>query len=279
MFRSRNVLWVTLLLAPLVLLASCGDDDKDNGTQPATIDVPDLPAAEVATDVQFNSTEENALAAESIVESQLSTAQAMASMGQAYLGPLGAAQWNDAGSDTWTYTYTYAGCTWTYEVSEQALAYQWTMTYDGDCGGEQVFDDWVALRGTTTHDAREGTMRLYEENTEIVGMAWTWDIAGDDASGSWLFYEGDISTGELVSRLDWVENTDGSEDVTWTWYEQSKFVTHFNAAGNAGWMDLYEWSGGLWALAGKIVWNGDGSGYWASYDGEGNETERLTWTS
>ncbi|MBM3316350.1 MAG: hypothetical protein FJY75_00715 [Candidatus Eisenbacteria bacterium] len=281
MLRFRSLAWVLLFLVPMVCLVSCGGDKKGTTQPPPGDEVPAIPAAEVTTDVEFGSNDPVAQQAESMVEGQLALAGAMASMGQAYMAPLGGADWQSAGSQCWTYSYGHAGCSWVYQVCRLALLYEWTLTLNGTCGGTAPYSNWVAMRGTTTADGHEGTMRVYEENSTAVHSAWAWLIAADNKSATWSFYDGDVHQDNLTALLEWVENPDGSEDVVWTWYESVRFETHVSASGNAGWMELYNWDAAEseWVLAWKIVWNADGSGYWAWYDDTGEEISRQTWSS
>jgi len=279
--------WLTLPLAvllalPLVLLASCGDDDDDNnngGTQPEVTDVPQIPAAEIETDVTFNSQDPNAQNAEYFVEGQLAMAQAFTSLGQAYLAPLDGADWSSGSGDCYSYSYTYAACTYTYEVCETNDGYTWTATFNGDCGGQIPYVNWVAMRGTTNDDGTEGSWRLYEENSTTVMAAWAWSMADDGKSGSWTFYDGDIGS-TIDMTYTWVENNDGSIDMTMEMPQSSKMVTHIESGSAAGTMTSYDWSTSQndWYQSAVIIWTTSGSGSWTNYDEDGEEVSSYSWS-
>jgi hypothetical protein len=279
MQRFRSLFWVFLVLAPLVALASCGDDDKKPTQTTDDADLPEIPAADVTTDVEFGSEDEHAVQAEGLVDGQLGMINAYAAMGQAYTAPLTNAHWQGGDSEhCWEYVYGSQGCSWAYEVCEALGIYEWTIMLDGDCG-ETPYNEWLAMRGTTNDDGTTGTMRVYEVNTTVVAAAWVWDLASDRNSGDWTWYEGDVSSANVVATLAWARNFDGTEDATWTMLESLKWVTHLNAGGTSGWMELYAWeaTGPDWWLSWEITWNGDGTGAWVSYDEDGSELITHTW--
>jgi hypothetical protein len=278
MYTFRNLTWFVFMLFLIGGLVSCSGDDDPSGPPSQTQQLPAIPSAELTTDLDFGSSDPSAQQAETMVESQLGLATILTAMGQTYLAPLDNANWTGSGEQCWSHSFSSAGCTWVYRVCRTDQEYEWTLTFNGTCGGTQPYVNWVAMRGTTTLDGTEGTMRIYEDNSTVVGSSWAWSVMTDGLSGTWTFYDGDVHLDNRIAHLDWQENADGSQDTVWTWYGESRFEIHVDAGGNSGWMDLYNWNDGQWLLYWKIVWNADGSGYWAHYDETGTEVERQTWT-
>lgn len=277
--RFMTLPMLILLVLPLVMLASCGDDD-DKGTTPVNgADLPELSQIDFTTDVDFGSDDPSAAAAEGLVQTQLTVAQGISSLGRIYTTPLNSADWTDASGNCWTWTYSHAACTWTYAICEITDGYEWTLTLNGDCG-DGLYDNWVAIRGTTNADGTSGSFRVYADGSTEVAGAWTWTTAADGKSGSCTFYEGDIDPQNICATLEWAENDDGSEDITWIVPEELKWVTHVNASGNAGSMHIYDWDDDAdeWWLTCKIIWNSDGTGLMTYYDEDGNITTGETWS-
>jgi hypothetical protein len=277
--RRYSNLWLALFaVIPLLVLISCGGDDK-KPTDSTPTDLPTIPAIEVATDVDFHSTDQNATTAQGMVQGQLGMANGMAAMGQAFIGPLANADWQGAGGDCYDWTYGSASCAYKYEACKVSQNYEWSLTFNGTCWGDIPLVNWVAFAGTTNATGTTGSMRMFEENTTTVGFAWEWETATDGNSGTWLFYEGEIADENLSSTLTWVRQTNGEEDVTWVSPGELKWQTHVNAGGDTGWMDYYSWNEttSAWTALWEIAWNADGTGYWVYYDEEGNETSRTDW--
>ncbi|MCK4305817.1 MAG: hypothetical protein KAY24_16385 [Candidatus Eisenbacteria sp.] len=269
---------VILLVFPLVL-TSCGDDDdKGGGTEPVTTDLPDIPQPEVNQSVDFQSQDQTAVQAQTLVQAQLFMASGIATMGAGFLAPVAGADWGSSTNDCWTWTYTYGGCTWTYAVCETTEGYEWTMTFNGTCFDpeDEPAVNWVALRGFMNTDGTEGHFYWYEVNTTDVGGAWEWESNAEGRHCTWTFYEGEIDPANEWATFTWTKNADDSEDMTWV-MEDSKFVSHVSADGNSGWMEYYTKNTGDWTLYWKIVWNADGSGSWTTYDESGPSTQ--TWDS
>ena len=275
--RFLGIALALLLIVPLCVV-SCGDDgttDPGNGT-PANL--PDLPEAEIGTTIDFQNDNPQAQAAEGLVQTQLVAAQAISSMSAGLLAPLESAAWGNAGNDCWSWSYTYEGCTATYEVCETAEGYAWTFTMDGTCiEGESAYDNWVAWSGTTNSDGTLGTMQWYDSNTTTVIGSCTWSVAADRSSGTWNFYEGTVATANLIATMAWRVNQDGSQDITWTMPEVMKWEAHVAADGLSGWMRLYSWESNSWVLTGEITWMTNGTGWWKTYNSEGEVITEDIW--
>ena len=146
MRHGWKLLPILFLLAMPLLVASCGDDDDDGPTGPTgqQADIPEVPQAEFESDAEFNSSDQNATTAEQMVDGMLLSASALSGLGQAFMAPLAGADWDDAGDNSWEWTYTEGGCSWSYAASETASGYEWSLTINGNCSGT-VYVNWVAM--------------------------------------------------------------------------------------------------------------------------------------
>lgn len=278
--RLLGALMAFLLLLPL-LVASCSDDD-DNGppTGPGEeVEVPEIPQAEINTQVDFQSQDQTAQQAQAMVQGQLAAAQGLTAISSGLLNPLEQAQWTEAGEDCARWSYTQEGCTATYEVCETQTGYEWTFTLHGTCiEGQSPLDNWVAWRGTTNADGTSGTFVWYELNSTAVGGAWTWSYNPTENSGNWSFYEGEIDPGNLIATMDWMQSADGTQTIVWTIPGESKWETTVSANGRVGTMEFYDWVvlGQTWRLQMEIDWD-NGSGSWTTYDNQGEVIDTQTW--
>ncbi|MBD3163397.1 MAG: hypothetical protein GF346_13010 [Candidatus Eisenbacteria bacterium] len=278
--RITGALLALLLMMPLCLV-SCSDDDDDNPTGPGEgeVEVPEIPQAEINTQADFQSNDQSAQQAQAVVQGQLSAAQGVANSSFAYLSPLQQAQWTESGGDCASWSYTQDGCTLTYEVCETATGYEWSYTLDGDCAdGEPAYDNWVVWSGVTNLDGTNGTFRWFEEYTTTVGGGWQWSYNPDQNSGNWSFYTGEISAENVTAMMDWLENQDGSQVVTWTNPGQMKWETTISSNGRVGTMESYEWVvlGQTWRLQSEIDWD-NGTGSWTTYDDDGTPINEMSW--
>ena len=197
-----------------------------------------------------------------------------ASTSEGILAPAESADWNHSG-DCWSWSYTEDQCTLTYEVCETEDGYDWTVTFNGNCGGDPVHD-WLAMDGHTNADATEGVLHFYNEGETTPGLSVTWTRAEDDLSGTWNFYEGEVDEANLTAVLNWEKISDSSGHMDWVWLEQAKWELDYADNGGSGTMEMYEWSEGSWELNMEIVWNMDGTGHWTIYE-NGQVTETTSW--
>lgn len=270
-------------ISTLVAESNEGDNcsSSDLVVEGSQSDVPGIPGLDIKTDVDFcNPTDQNAQLAEIMVESQLSFAELLAALSQLYLNPLEGAEWNDMGGGCRGFTYTFEGCTASYETCVSGDSYNWTLTYDGDCGsqGDPPVTDWVAMRGTTNLDGLVGQFRIYDYNTPTVISSWEWSVAADLKSGTWTFYDGDISPTNINSIIEWVKNADNSENTIWTMPNNAKTESRVSEDGRSGYMRSYTWDGdgSRWILEMEILWD-NCHGSQTSYDQDGNVVDQQTW--
>ncbi|MFC1573511.1 fibronectin type III domain-containing protein, partial [Candidatus Eisenbacteria bacterium] len=227
----------------------------------AGMEIPSLPQPTINSDVDFQSSDPNAITAQGAVQTQLILASSLASMGQSFMAPLENAEWTAAGN-CMTWTKTIGSCSWAYEVCEVSEEYVWTCTLNGDCvPPEPLFDDWVAVRGTTNTDGTQGEFRVYETNSTVVSVAWEWIAADDFRLGTWIFYDGDVGSQNQLASLNRQENLDGSEEITLE-IGDYKFDALVAADGLSGWMEFRarDDSAIPWELEWRIRWNRDGTG-------------------
>ncbi len=280
---SRRFLGIALaiLLMMPVFIISCSDDGggtTDLGPTD-TPDVPDIPEAEVTETVDFQSEDPTAKQAEGLVQGMLTSATALTSSSSAFTQPMDNASWTGIGNSCYNWSATYEGCSALYEVCESGNDYVWSLTLNGTCvSQEDPYVNWQAFSGTTSQDGTTGTFRYYTPNTTTVAGAWTWSMSADHKSGTWSFYTGDINTGDLVATLDWVENADGSEDVTWLMPESTKWVLHVETGGTSGYMRSYAWdsTASAWTMNIEITWTING-GAMTYYDSDGEIMSAETW--
>lgn len=254
---------------------------EDLVVQETGSDIPGIPGLSIKTDVDFcNPTNQTAQIAEIQVESQLTLAELMASLAGFYLDPLEGAEWADMGGGCRGWSYTFEGCTASYQVCVNGNEYNWTMTADGACGSEEdpPVNDWVALRGTSSLDGLQGEFRVYGYNTADIESSWDWDVATDLRSGVWTYYTGDISPSNVESIIEWIKYANDSEDVTWTDPEDFKSETRVSADGRSGYLRQFSWNAdqSQWILGLEIQW-ADCHGSQTIYDDEGNVVDQQTW--
>jgi hypothetical protein len=253
---------------------NCNEASLTVGSGPS---IPGIPTLSLPTAVDFGSTDTYAMMAQSLVNGQLLSAAALAGMGGAWLLPLAQANWVQDANGCWGWDYSYLSCSWKYAVCNSQGNLEWTLTVDGTCGGNPV-SNWVALRGTTTADGLSGTFRVYEEGTTTVSGAWDWVVAADQKSGTWTFYNGDIDEANISEIINWVSNTDGSDDVTMTSPASNKTETHVAADENSGWSKMYDWHSATtdWVMTTEIDWIRP-HGTWTDYNPDGTVADEHTW--
>lgn len=276
-----NRKWLGLMLAFLMVMplfvASCGDDDNDNPTGPGGNEgaPPEIPAADFNTDVDFQSSNQTAQNAQTIVAAQLGAAQSIASSSNAFFGPLQSAQWGNQSGGCWSWSTTQEGCTGTYRACEVSGGVDWTFTIDGSCSGS-TYNNWVAWRGSTNSDGNQGTFRYYAENSTTVEGGWDWSLTANGMAGTWNFYDGAIDPSNLSWSMEWLENADGSEVLTWTSPGSSMWEFNVAADGLSGTANSYVWVSTDWVQDSAIVWNNDGTGNWTNFV-QGGEPIVQSW--
>lgn len=262
--------------------SSVVEDDEDNNCDTVTLtitagsDLPDLPMPGFPEGVDFGSQDSTAQQAEQMVNGLLFSAHAFTLLGQVFLNPVEGAVWNDLGNGCRDFTETQDGCTSLYEVCEVGTELVWDVTVNGTCYGQGPYVDWVAARWTTSMDGTGGTLLAYAENSTVVEASFSWTAAPDGKAGQWNFYEGDVDPLNLSAVIDWEEQTDGTQDVTWTVPDLTQIVLHIAADEQSGTMSTMSWDGVAWWQNGLISWDNP-TGSWVTYDEEHNETIVGEW--
>ncbi len=241
-------------------------------TAPPGLLAPDFPDS-----VCISSQDSYAQMAKLLATSQLMIITAYSSMGAAFFGPLGSADWETTG-DCWDYEYGFGGCTGHYNVCLSGSVYTYTLTLNGTCG--PTYDNWVAYRTVTNIDTRTATFYVYDINSIVIAAAWTWTWAEDELSGAFTFYDGDPSTSPIQFSIVWSKTAD--ENIFDMIYETpgvSKSVSHFEKNPCSGWYKTYNWDDSIpgWWLENDIVWNADQTGYWDVYGDSGELQEHHVW--
>ena len=241
---------------------------------------PMFSALELPDSVCISSDDQYAQIAKLYATGQLAIARLYSSLGAAFFAPLEFADWQHSG-DCWDFTYDLGECHASYHVCKTGSDYEYTLTYNGPCYGEN-YTNWVAYRSVFNHDTRTGTFYFYEPNTTDIAGSWTWTEAADGLSGNYTFYEGAPATSAVEAMIDWTRTADGNTtEVTFTAPEEIKWVSSFTRTPCSGWLKMYPWDGnaGQWQSWPQtdIVWNADGTGYYDIYDDTGQLLEHHVW--
>lgn len=182
--------------------------------------------------------------APAIVQQTLAGMQSFMNMGFTYLSALSGLQPNQQG-DTWTWTVVQGQLTATITATKQSDgSVTWTVVLNGT-DGNTVYQNWKSFEGTVAADENSGTWTFYELNSQTVSATAQWNR---DASGNYHAVLTITATGE---KTDLQIQADGSGDVT-VYRGQKKML--------------------------EIHWNADGSGWWKSYDDQGNILQQGTWS-
>jgi hypothetical protein len=278
----QKVLMITLalLLAMPLLVTSCGDDDDEGGTYPSNGDLtppPSIANIELPEDIDFQNDDPIALQARA--HALYALIPLVITIGQPIIVALRSATWTqgDGGCWLWSVTPEETACTFTYVPCKTDDGFDWSMSINGDYYGEE-FDNWVAIRGTTSDDGTTGTLRWHQNHTTILASVWTWTTDADWTSGVLNVYDGEPAPETHSAMLQWTRHTDGFIDATYTSITNPrKLELHISAEGTAGWVKTYDWSEGFetFLIEKWISWE-NGSGFWNTYD-EGTLVSEQTW--
>lgn len=238
---------------------------------------PTLVTPEIQTNVDFNSNDQTVLGYQAIVEGTFLLATTYLNYENAFVALLLNVEWGDQVGGCWGYSYG-GVCGYSYEICEDGDQLTWLLTNDGDCGGI-VYNDWIAYSGSTDIEGYAGEFRHFTTNTTDVLYAWAWEIAEDLKSGGWDFYDGEILEENVVSRIDWMENIDASQDVV---YEipgdfPTKMTAHTSSTGTSGNWSQHLWTGTEYYKSIEIVWNADGTGSYTEFDESGTILTQDPW--
>jgi hypothetical protein len=240
---------------------------------PPTLTVPDFPDT-----VCITSSDQYAMIAEAMIQGQLFLANWAAILSSALLAPLQAATWDQTGN-CWDYAYTYAGCTWAYNVCLTGTEYEYTVAFDGPCGGD-VYDNWVAFRAVVDYTVRSGSYYMYDTNTTNIMSAWLSTWAADQNSGTTTFYDGDPLSAPISSTISWSRSADhNTYDVTYIVPESDKWESHLVQNPCSGLVRGYFWDSDTqaWWKETEISWSDANTGYWDTYDQTGAVIEHHEW--
>jgi hypothetical protein len=102
----------------------------------------------------------------------------------------------------------------------------WALVLNGDDGEGTVYNNWTAMRGTTSADGSSGTLTFYEENTTTVEgeFSWTKNSAGV-LTGTLISYTSGVQDAKIVH----VSNPNGSGEITVYARSGSNWVQTFHA--------------------------------------------------
>ena len=244
-------------------------------------ELPTIQEPVIGHDIVINSNDPTAQSAQSIVQSQIDLARAFTAGGTGFLGALDSIGWGEQVNGCWTSGGTASGCTVEWKLCEEAQGFRWTYMFDGSCSG-QTYDHWIAYEATSSTDGTSGTFLYYNFNSTTIMFSWAWSTSADGKSGTWSYYNGPIAEANLAEQISWVENTDGSTDVTFEIFGSGrmKWVTHESADGTSGYMRMSMWddtSSAYW-LESEIIWNANGTGSWTTYNQDGTIADQQLWS-
>jgi hypothetical protein len=271
---------LALLLAIPFFVASCGDDDEEGSTIPSNGDPtapPGIADIELPAGIDFQS--DDPVARQAFMQTQFSLIPLVLTIGHPLIVALPNATWTqgDGGCWSWTFSPAEADCSFLYVPCKTNDGFDWTMTIDGDYFGED-FDNWVAVRGTTSDDGATGTLQWHQDHTTTVASVWTWTTDAEWVSGTLNVYNAEATPENLSAILEWTRLTDGYVDATHTSLTgKRRLELHISADGTAGWVKTYDLDENTqtYVIEKWISWE-NGHGFWNIYD-EGNLTQERTW--
>ncbi len=233
-----------LLVATLsiMLIVGCSSDD-DNPTGPGgttEIGLPNL--SELAVDIPAamqTASSSNAGAANAVT--LINLANSFVSYTN-WLVPGGVSKIVST-ADT-TITWNDGNLTVVLTVTEVESMINWSVSLNGS-DGQQIFEDFVFIRGSTELDGSSGNMSIFSPQTgsqEIISWSWA------TMSNGIFHMEFSSALGEIGVLIE--VNPDGSGTMS----QRAQSVTLFSSS-----------------------WNADGSGSYTYYDGQGNITDSGSW--
>jgi hypothetical protein len=268
---------LTLLLAVLLLIASCGDNDHgatgpDNGelTGPPEIANFDLPGG-----IDFQSDDPIAQ------QAQLSVGIALIPLAYTIGNPLVAslqnAVWGEPSGGCWSWDFTpEEGCSFLYTACKTDSGFDWTVTVNGECSGTS-YESWIAIRGTSDDKGTTGILRWFENNSTELAKSWAWTTDEEWFSGTLNIYDGELAPENLSNILEWTRDPDGSVEASFTRVGAGMLELLLSSDGTVGWLKTYDLNGGTGAYVIEkwISWE-NGTGFWNVYE-EGDLVEERTW--
>jgi hypothetical protein len=111
------------------------------------------------------------------------------------------------------------------------------------------YNNWTVFEGTTSADGKNGSWKVYEENSTRIDLEVSWTTSSSNVlTGVWRDYEHGVPD----ERLEYINNPD-----------------------NSGEMKLFNKQN---VLTLRIVWQANGSGEWWTYSDTGQQTGNGRWT-
>jgi hypothetical protein len=156
-----------------------------------------------------------------------------------------------ASGNSWTWTYVVQNLTAVLTATQQSDgSYYWKLVLNGtDPNTNTLYNNWMAIDGTTSADGKSGNFKVYVPNTTTMLAQFAWSPSPNGVlTGTFKLYD---NTGAVISQIDIVNNGDGSGEVRLS-------------------------TGGT--LSFRAVWQANGSGQWWRYDANGNQTATGNWT-
>lgn len=221
---------VAIIIIVALALTGCSKEESATGPEETPPQLPELIQLSVPA---------NAPAA---VQAPVTTTNALINSFSFYLNIAKLAQPQKEGN-LWVWSGSNQGLT--VRVTAEVLPngdVQWKAILNGS-DGQNVYNNWLAVQGTTNADFSRGDWTVFETNTQTVAATFSWQ-------------------------------TDSNGNLTATFISGSEKLIVVNNTDNSGTLQSFSDN----VLIFEAAWQADGSGWWKQYDLSGNVTDEGTWS-
>lgn len=217
MKRQNLLTWLSFLLIVALVLAGC---EKKATTEPDTTTPPIIPT------VRFSSPSASGDQCTQMAYTYVQGANAMSVYTMMFAG-----QTPTRNGDIWTWQAVQGSLTVRVTATITSTGLQWQMILNGtDPDDGTVYNNWVALQGTSSADGKSGSWTIYEDNTTVIAAQFVWSTSSAGVlTGTFTGYD----QGQQSYRLVAVSNANGSGSVTYSMYSNGQWVQQFNATWSA----------------------------------------------
>ncbi len=285
--RHRSILFLTPIALLLTLLASCGGNDP-RGNRLTGAGIPDtpplLPLPGLAIQPRIGGYDPAARQAASVVVGQRNMIPYLTRGSESAISMFNGGTWNSIRRGCWSKERGAPpgyGCAYTLQACTGGARFDWTEVIDGECPNgfdTTEYYQWVRFAAATTLDAQQGSFRVYRSTTDTVEEAWAWDLTTEPPGGTWEVYRGEIEPVNLLARLTWTRDEDGSEHAQWVWFGFARWESDVAFDGLTGSLTAHQWSAdrSAWQRLHEIQWV-VGHGTWKTFDADGAVAADRSW--
>ncbi len=215
---KRQSLLIGLSLVLIVALVFSGCEKK--GTTEPSVTPPTIPT------VQFSSPSASGDQCTQTAYSYVQIANAMSLYTMMFAG-----QTPTRNGDIWTWQVTQGSLTVRVNATITSTGLQWQMIFNGtDPSDSTVYNNWVALQGTSSTDGKSGSWTIYDDNTTVIAAQFVWETSSAGVlTGTFTGYY----QGQQSYRFVAVSGANGSGSVTYSMYTNGQWVQQFRATWNA----------------------------------------------